>query len=94
MATPNAPAPLIPNISKIRVVTSRTDTVTPEIGLFEEPNSAAIYPAIAEAINANNIANTAITAETAHSCDMNPYTIKIGMARTAIIRKTLLKFIS
>ena len=70
IATPNAPTPLTPNRSKINVVISKTDTVTPEIGLFDEPNNAAIYPAIADATNANNTAKTAMNADTAHKSEI------------------------
>ena len=48
----------------------RTDTVTPEIGLFDDPSSPAMYPAIALATKAKSIAKTAIIAETAHISDI------------------------
>jgi hypothetical protein len=54
----------MPNPRRIKQVKSNTETVTPEVGLFEEPTSPAMYPAIALAINANRIAKTAIIPET------------------------------
>jgi hypothetical protein len=40
------------------------ETVTPEVGWLEEPTSPAMYPVIALAMNANRMANTAMTPET------------------------------
>ena len=42
IATPKAPVPLRPKPNNIKHVISKTETVTPEIGLLDEPSKPAI----------------------------------------------------
>jgi hypothetical protein len=47
-----------------------------------------MYPAMALAMNAKRIANTAMTADTTHKLEIHAYIRKTGMVSNPIIRKT------
>ena len=70
-ATPYDDVPEKPNPSNMSDVISNIDTVTPDVGLFDEPTSPAMYPAIADAINAKSIAKIAIIPDTNRFCDIH-----------------------
>ena len=85
------PAPVTPNPSIIRLTIRRTATVTPDIGMFEEPTRPVRYPAKALARKAKKIVITAIIREIPNMFESQRYRKKIGMIIKTINVNTSLK---
>ena len=74
----------------MRLTKRRTETVTPEMGLLDDPRRPAIYPAIADATKATNKRRAAINAERARRSESQVYKRNMGITMRAMAKKTFL----